>query len=73
MKNCISYYQEVIILDSNEEPELIGQKGIVMGISEEEDIIYGYAIQIPGREHLVCFKPDDIVPTGKKHNRNDFY
>lgn len=49
----VDFYQEVIIKSSYDNKKYIGKKGVVLGISEENGIIYGYAIfSRRGKFHL---------------------
>ena len=40
------FYQEVEILPNCPYAEYIGKKGVIMGISEEDGIIYSYAVSL---------------------------
>jgi hypothetical protein len=69
----IDFYQEVEVVSNAKNKAYAGQKGVVMGISEEDGILYGYAVTIHGMETCVCFDKDEVVPTGVKFKREDFY
>ncbi|NHB86455.1 Imm31 family immunity protein [Photorhabdus tasmaniensis] len=73
MINKIDFFQEVKIVSSKGRPEFIGRNGVIVGISEEDGILYGYAARVDGYEYVVCFEPDELEPTGKKFKREDFY
>ena len=67
------FYQEVEILPNCLYAEYIGKKGVIMGISEEDGIIYSYAVSLLDGESGLCFSPDCLKPTGKQFKREDFY
>ncbi|MEC5321575.1 hypothetical protein VSX61_22065 [Brenneria populi subsp. brevivirga] len=73
MTEKIDFYQEITIIKSTVRPEFIGRTGVVMGISEEDNILYGYTVRIQDYDYLVFFDPDDLEPTGKRFKREDFY
>lgn len=50
-----------------------GKKGVVLGISEEDGVVYGYAVLIHGADETVYFDMKDLTPTGKMFLREDFY
>ena len=76
------FYQEVEILPNCPYAEYIGKKGVIMGISEEDGIIYSYAVSLLDGDYEVslldgetglCFSPDCLKPTGKQFRRENFY
>jgi hypothetical protein len=69
----IDFYQEVEVVQNAKNSIYAGQKGVVMGISEEDGVIYGYAVAIHGMETSDYFDKDDLVPTGVRFKREDFY
>jgi len=69
----IDFYQEVQIKNNAKTFEYRGQKGAVLGISEENGVLYGYAVHIHGMDHLVFFDKDEVFPTGIKLSREDYY
>ena len=73
MKNKIDFDSEVEIQTSCTHKEYIGCKGIVIGISEEDGVIYSYAVSLLDGESGLCFSPDCLKPTGKQFKREDFY
>jgi len=73
MQNKLHFYQEIEILPNCEHAEYIGKKGVVMGISEEDGIIYSYAITLHDGDSGLCLSPDCLKPTGKQFKREDFY
>lgn len=66
----IDFYQEVEICS---ESKYRGLKGAVLGVSEEEGVVYGYAVLIHGEGKSVYFDKNDLVPTGVRFSRDDFY
>lgn len=69
----IEFYHEVQIKDDAETVKYRGQKGAVVGISEEDGILYGYAVSLHGMDHCVCFDKEEVFPTGVKFSREDYY
>lgn len=70
----IDFYQEVeIIAGSDKNKKYVGCKGVVMAISEEDGKIYGYAVSVYGQKNSRCFDSDELVPTGVRFKREDFY
>ncbi|WP_392551927.1 Imm31 family immunity protein [Orbus wheelerorum] len=73
MNSRLSFFSEVEILAATAQKQLIHQKGVIIGISEEDGVIYGYGVLIHGREGLDFFEAKDLKPTGKQFKREDFY
>ncbi|GAB7197105.1 hypothetical protein OS31_36090 [Dickeya oryzae] len=69
----IAFYQEVKVKEDAKNDKYAKCKGVVIGISEEEDIVYGYSVVIHGKENSVYFEKDDVFPTGIIFKREDFY
>ena len=73
MKDNIDFYSEVEVLPATKLKQYSGMKGVVMEISEEEDILYGYAVLLQDKNPIDCFDKEDLILTGKKFKREDFY
>lgn len=69
----IDFYQEVEIKGNAKNSTYVKCKGVVLGISEEDDIVYGYSVVLHGKENTVYFEKDDVFPTGVVFSREDFY
>jgi len=69
----IDFYQEVQIKDDAKTLEYRGQKGAIIGISEEAGVLYGYAVHIHGMDYLIYFDKNEVFPTGIKFSREDYY
>lgn len=69
----IDYYQEVEVKENAKNSKYAKCKGVVLGISEEDDVVYGYSVAIHGKENVVYFESDDVSPTGLTFKREDFY
>lgn len=68
----IDFYYEVKV--SQTAPKKYHERiGVVLGISEENGVLYGYAVRLNDQEATVFFNKDDVVPTGKIYSKNDFY
>ena len=74
MINTLNLYQEVEILPTAPESlqAFVGKKGVIVGISEEDGILYGYGVWVHGENEIDCFDGKDLKPTGKQFNREDF-
>ncbi len=75
MINTLNLYQEVEILPTAPESlqAFVGKKGVIVGISEEDGILYGYGVWVYGENEIDCFDGKDLKPTGKQFKREDFY
>lgn len=75
MENKIDFYQEVEISPNCKEKnkKYAGKKGGVMGVSEEDGILYGYSIKLYDEEYLLSFDKDEVIPTGKLLTQDDYY
>lgn len=71
----IDFYQEVEILPNcqSKNKKYVGKKGGVMGVSEEDGILYGYAIKLYDEEYLLSFNKDEVTETGIQLKQDDFY
>lgn len=69
----IDFYREVEVCPGAKNSKYRGLKGAVLGVSEEEGIIYGYVVLIHGESNSVYFDKDDLIPTGVQFSRDDFY
>lgn len=52
---------------------MLAVRGGVLGISEENGVVYGYSVAIHGKEMAVYFDKDDLAPTGVRFTREDYY
>ncbi|PXW43882.1 immunity protein 31 of polymorphic toxin system [Erwinia sp. AG740] len=75
MKKKIGFYQEVRISRNckEENKKYIGKEGGVMGVSEEDGVLYGYSIKLYDEEYILSFDKDEVIPTGKQLTQDDFY
>ena len=69
----IDFYHEVQIKDDAKTPEYRGKRGAILGISEENGVLYGYGVMIHGMDFVVCFDKDEVFPTGARFSREDYY
>lgn len=69
----VDFYQEVIVKSSYDNKKYIGKKGVVLGISEENGVIYGYAIFFPSEGNSIYIERDHFETTGIKFKKEDFY
>lgn len=69
----INFYHEVEICSTVPNSQYQGRKGAVLGVSEENGVIYGYAVLIDGEKNTVYFDKNDLRPTGVQFRREKFY
>lgn len=68
----LDFYSEVTVSDlypGNKK----GKKGVILGISEENGILYGYSVVLHGEESTFFLDAKYAEPTGIKFSRDDFY
>jgi hypothetical protein len=70
---AVTYYEKVVVTQSDEFPEYIGKTGVVLGISKDDSRVYDYALAFPGGHELVRFLPHQLQTTGEFADRRDFY
>lgn len=75
MKGKIEFYQEVEIFSGCKEKnkKYAGKRGGVMGVSEENGVLYGYSIKLYDEEYLLSFDKDEVVATGRQLTQDDFF
>lgn len=71
----LSHYAEVVVTSFPPQPELVGEVGAVVGISEKVDEAGrpSYGVVLDSREGVIVFGPDEISPTGVQRTREDYY
>lgn len=47
--------------------------GVVLGISKDDDRVYGYSVSFPGEDEGLWFLPEDLEGTGELVDRSEFY
>lgn len=57
----------------NKEKKLNDMEGVVLAIGEENGEIDGYDVYVFQKEATYGFYPDELVSTGKKIKKEDFY
>lgn len=68
----IEFYSEVVI--NNLYPgDKKGKKGAVLGVSEDNGVVYGYSVVLHGENLTVFLDKKYVEPTGKMFSREDFY
>ncbi|UOO82817.1 immunity protein 31 [Uruburuella testudinis] len=68
----INFYSEIMV--SKQYPGGIkGKLGVVLGISEENNMLFGYSILLHGDENTIYLDKQYAIPTGRKFTREDFY
>lgn len=68
----LDFYDEVKINKHNKK-KYENENGVVFGISEENGVIYGYAIYVPRFGVCISISRENLLKTGKKYKRSDFY
>lgn len=72
MNDKIDFYSEICINDTYPGDKK-GRKGVVLGISEEGGVLYGYSILLHGDRLTIYLDKKYVTPTGKFFSRSDFY
>ena len=68
-----NFYQFIEVLSNCQYYEYIGKKGVIMGIGEEDGVIYSYVVSLLDGESGLSFNSGCLKPTGKQFKREDFY
>lgn len=75
----INFYHEVKIVEGKNSTEEYkkyqGRKGVVLGISQEKGIVYGYGIYFRDgtMDEFLTFEADEVTPTGFCFKQEEFY
>jgi len=69
----IQFYEKVVVQASLRFPDYIGRKGIVLGISEDDDCVYSYSVFFDGETEGRSFLPAEVIGTGEILDRTEFY
>jgi len=69
----LNFFDEVKVNQNIDDPALRGKIGIIMGVSENDGVVYGYSIGFKDLEDGYYMRADEISPTGRKFKREDFY
>ena len=71
MAETIGFFHEVEVC--NADHEHYGKRGVILGISEEGDRLFGYVVLIHDMNTTTYFEPADLVVTGREFPREQFY
>lgn len=69
----IDYYHEIETTIYSNARQQGCLRGIVVGISVENEIVVGYAVLFPEVEIVYFLKAEEITPTGICYSRDVFY
>lgn len=67
----IDFFHEVEICGPSH--KYYGEKGVVLGVSEEDGRVFGYAVLIHGMDTTTYFEVNELKATGVVFLREDFY
>ncbi|MFP3943069.1 MAG: Imm31 family immunity protein [Alphaproteobacteria bacterium] len=68
------FYEVVTVCSQNSElTEINGMSGVVLGMEQEDDGSWHYAVDIPELEDGWSIGESDLIPTGKRMKREDLY
>ncbi len=70
---ALGFYEKVVVVRSDKFPEYLGRTGYVLGISEEDGVVFAYAVSFLGEVETCCFDADELNGTGEFANRSLFY
>lgn len=70
----LGFFEKALIARSELHPEFVGRVAVVLGISEEDGIVHGYAATLLGEAvQSFAFAPDELIGTGEFVDRSDVY
>lgn len=69
----LQYYEKVRVLSSAQFPGHIGNTGVVLGISKDDERVYGYSVFFSGEDEGLGFLPEELEGTGEFADRSEFY
>ena len=69
----LGFFEEVEVLASLKHPQFIGRTGVVLGVSEDDQRIYGYSVFFEEEEEGYGFLPEVLRGTGVYVDRSVFY
>ncbi|MEV6394734.1 hypothetical protein AB0M39_08135 [Streptomyces sp. NPDC051907] len=74
-EDAFHFYAEVRVVSSPRRPELMGQLGAILGITEptRPDTPPAYAVMLDDHDFLVQFEREELEPTGQDRERGDYY
>ena len=64
MSDRLDFFEVVKVRDDHPEPDIAGKLGHVLGVSEEEGILYGYGVWIYDHQQVWSVKPEEIQALG---------
>jgi hypothetical protein len=67
------FFEKVKIISSDKFPASVGRIGIVIGVSEDESKVYGYAISFLEGDEGLFFVPEELQGTGEFVDRSLLY
>ena len=70
---ALGFYEKVVVVQSDKFPELVGRIGYVLGVSEENGVVYSYAVHFLDIVEGYCFAPDELRGSGEFADRSLFY
>lgn len=68
--NRIVFYEEVIVRHDNK--NYGDEMGVVLGVSEEDSVLYGYSVFLYDYRLVFSFDKGDLIATGKKYTKKEF-
>jgi hypothetical protein len=71
-KEIIDFFAQVIVGDSYPGDKK-GRRGVVLGVSEEDGFVHGYAVLLDGESLTIYLEEKYVIPTGKCFSSGDFY
>lgn len=71
MSSSIDFYMEVEVVDPLS--MYFGRRGGVLGISRDDGLVVGYAVVLHGMDTSVFLSSIQVVATGVRFDRSDYY
>ena len=69
----IQFFEKILINASQKFPTKIGEIGIVLGISNDDERVYSYSVFFDGDPEVYSFGPNEIEGTGQIVDRSEIY
>jgi hypothetical protein len=74
MQNRFDFY-EVVRIESRKPryQEIYGQEGVILGMSQAQDLSWGYAVQLLDSEDGWAIPEEELTSAGRSMKREDIY
>lgn len=73
MNAKLRFYERVVVVKCDDDPNFIGMYGHVLGMGDEPLEEASYAVSLEAIGRAVCFNHDELQSTGEVAERSQFY